>query len=46
MIAPLVPTRICWKGSGENVFLTGTFVQWNRKVKLHRDEQGGFATTV
>lgn len=44
--APSVPTPITWNGPCEKVYVTGTFVQWNRKFKLHRDEQDGFAITL
>lgn len=44
--APSVPTPIEWNGPGEKVYVTGTFVQWNRKFKLHGNEQGGFAITL
>lgn len=45
-IAPSVHTPIAWNGPGEKVYVTGTFVQWKRKFKLHRDEQGGLAITL
>jgi hypothetical protein len=31
-----VPTLIEWEGSGDRVYVTGTFVDWNRKFRLHR----------
>ncbi|KAI4681358.1 uncharacterized protein J4E84_007594 [Alternaria hordeiaustralica] len=34
---PTVPTLIEWEGSGERVYVTGTFAGWNRKYKLHRN---------
>lgn len=33
---PTVPTLIEWEGGGEKVYVTGTFVEWNRKFRLHR----------
>jgi len=46
-LAPSVPMTIEWKGPGEKVYVTGTFVQWDRKFKLHRDkENGGFSTVL
>lgn len=45
-LAPSVPMEIEWKGPGEKVYVTGTFVQWDRKFKLHRDKKGGFSTTL
>jgi hypothetical protein len=33
---PTVPTIIEWEGEGEKVYVTGTFVEWNRKFRLHR----------
>ncbi|KAL9064124.1 MAG: hypothetical protein Q9157_007946 [Trypethelium eluteriae] len=35
-IGPKVPTIIEWKGSGEKVYVTGTFAGWDRKYRLHR----------
>ena len=32
----VVPTTITWKGSGEKVYVTGTFANWEKKFKLHR----------
>lgn len=34
---PTVPTLIEWEGPGERVYVTGTFVEWNRKFRLHRN---------
>jgi Glycogen recognition site of AMP-activated protein kinase len=31
----VVPTRIEWKGSGEKVYVTGTFAHWDKKFRLH-----------
>jgi len=46
-LAPSVPMPIEWKGPGDKVYVTGTFVQWDRKFKLHRDkENGGFSTIL
>ncbi|KAM0719185.1 hypothetical protein Q7P37_005090 [Cladosporium fusiforme] len=45
-LAPSVPMPIEWKGPGEKVYVTGTFVQWDRKFKLHRDKKGEFSTTL
>jgi hypothetical protein len=33
---PTVPTLIEWEGPGERVYVTGTFVEWSRKFRLHR----------
>jgi hypothetical protein len=33
---PTVPTLIEWEGTGERVYVTGTFAGWNKKYKLHR----------
>jgi hypothetical protein len=33
---PLVPTLIEWRQGGDKVYLTGTFVEWDKKVRLHR----------
>ena len=32
----VVPTRIDWKGSGERVYVTGTFAHWDKKFRLHK----------
>jgi hypothetical protein len=45
-LAPSVPMPIVWKGPGDKVYVTGTFVQWERKFKLHRDKKGEFSTTL
>lgn len=45
-LAPSVPMPIEWKGPGEKVYVTGTFVQWDRKFKLHKDKKGEFSTTL
>lgn len=46
-VAPSVPTVVEWHGPGNKIFVTGTFVQWDRKFKLHRDkEKGGFHATL
>ncbi|KAF2861866.1 carbohydrate-binding module family 48 protein [Piedraia hortae CBS 480.64] len=45
--APTVPTTITWKGHADKVYVTGTFVSWDRKFKLHRDPDGGsFSATL
>lgn len=31
-----VPTTIEWHGDGEKVYVTGTFVNWARKFRLHK----------
>jgi hypothetical protein len=31
-----VPTFIEWNGPGEKVYVTGTFVNWEKKYRLHR----------
>lgn len=33
---PLVPTLIEWRQGGDRVYVTGTFVDWDKKVRLHR----------
>lgn len=45
-VGPSVPMAIIWKGPGEKVYVTGTFVQWDRKFKLHKDKKGEFSTTL
>ncbi|KAH9811716.1 carbohydrate-binding module family 48 protein [Teratosphaeria destructans] len=43
----LVPTPVHYKGPGEKVYVTGTFVNWERKFKLHRQkDRAGFAATL
>lgn len=32
----MVPTVISWTGTGEKVYVTGTFANWERKFRLHR----------
>jgi hypothetical protein len=31
-----VPTLVEWRGSGDKVYVTGTFANWNKKFRLHR----------
>ncbi|RMY70888.1 hypothetical protein D0863_05490 [Hortaea werneckii] len=45
-LQPTVPTPITWRGSGERVYVTGTFVNWERKFKLHRDRETGVFSAV
>ncbi|KAK3100963.1 galactose metabolism- protein, partial [Teratosphaeriaceae sp. CCFEE 6253] len=46
-LAPTVPTTLTWRGNSDKVYVTGTFVSWERKFKLHPDkENGGFSATV
>ncbi|EEH16812.2 hypothetical protein PABG_06899 [Paracoccidioides brasiliensis Pb03] len=33
-----VPTTIEWRGGGEKVYVTGTFVNWERKFRLQKSE--------
>ncbi|KAK4569814.1 galactose metabolism- protein [Recurvomyces mirabilis] len=45
--APSVPTTVTWRGDSDKVYVTGTFVNWERKFKLHQDkEHGGFTATL
>jgi hypothetical protein len=47
--APLIPTRIDWRGNPEEkVYVTGTFVNWERKFKLHASKDGppGLFSTI
>lgn len=43
-----ISTPIEWKGGGEKIYVTGTFVNWARKFKLHKSEIDGgvFKTTL
>ena len=43
---PTVPTEITWRGSAEKVYVTGTFVNWERKFKLPRQPDGTFSATL
>ncbi|KAK6392027.1 hypothetical protein LTR65_004152 [Meristemomyces frigidus] len=46
-LAPSVPTTFTWRGKGDKVYVTGTFVEWDRKFKLHRDKETGiFSATL
>jgi hypothetical protein len=35
-VGKAVPTVIEWNGPGEKVYVTGTFVNWEKKFKLYR----------
>nr|POE65280.1 snf1 protein kinase subunit beta-3 [Quercus suber] len=37
-LAPTIPTTVEWTGPGDKVFVTGTFVNWERKFKMHKNE--------
>ncbi|KAK5121994.1 hypothetical protein LTR85_004566 [Meristemomyces frigidus] len=41
-LAPTVPTTLVWKGKGDKVYVTGTFVDWDRKFKLLKDKETGY----
>ncbi|KAF2171105.1 carbohydrate-binding module family 48 protein [Zasmidium cellare ATCC 36951] len=42
-----VPTEMEWNGHGDKVFVTGTFCNWEKKIKLHKKKDGhGFAAIV
>lgn len=44
-----VPTRMEWNGPGEKVFVTGTFCNWEKKMKLHRNkdkDRVGFSANI
>nr|POE51956.1 snf1 protein kinase subunit beta-3 [Quercus suber] len=45
-LAPTIPTTVEWTGPGDKVFVTGTFVNWERKFKMHKNEgrDGVYAT--
>ncbi|EON66009.1 hypothetical protein W97_05252 [Coniosporium apollinis CBS 100218] len=36
-VGPAVPTVVEWRGPGKTVYVTGTFVNWERKYKLLKD---------
>ncbi|KAF7712683.1 Snf1 kinase complex beta-subunit Gal83 [Penicillium ucsense] len=40
-VGKAVPTYIEWSGPGQKVYVTGTFVNWEKKFKLHRGEGEG-----
>jgi hypothetical protein len=35
-VGKAVPTLIEWKGPGQKVYVTGTFVNWEKKFRLHK----------
>lgn len=43
-----VPTRLEWNGGGEKIFVTGTFCNWEKKIKLPRNKDGkeGFSANI
>ncbi|PGH02686.1 hypothetical protein AJ79_07565 [Helicocarpus griseus UAMH5409] len=47
-LSKAVPTTIEWRGGGEKVYVTGTFVNWERKFRLHKSEteEGVQSTTL
>jgi len=47
-VGKAVPTTIDWRGSGARIFVTGTFVNWEKKFRLYRSEtdDGIMSTTL
>ncbi|KAL1959344.1 hypothetical protein VTO42DRAFT_2147 [Malbranchea cinnamomea] len=47
-VSMTVPTTVEWHGGGEKVYVTGTFVNWARKFRLHKSEleDGTFSATL
>ncbi|KAJ5903611.1 Immunoglobulin E-set [Penicillium tannophilum] len=45
-VGKAVPTVIEWNGPGEKVYVTGTFVNWEKKFKLHRSETNAKVMTA
>ncbi|KAJ5933507.1 Immunoglobulin E-set [Penicillium verhagenii] len=45
-VGKAVPTVIEWNGPGEKVYVTGTFVNWEKKFKLHRSETNAGVMTA
>nr|OQO16600.1 hypothetical protein B0A51_15435 [Rachicladosporium sp. CCFEE 5018] len=45
---PKVPTKVEWRGPGDKIFVTGTFVSWERKFKLTRSKEkpGVFSAVI
>ncbi|KAM3417351.1 hypothetical protein BST61_g5602 [Cercospora zeina] len=43
-----VPYKFAWNGSGEKVFVTGTFCNWDKKIKVPRNKDGapGFSARL
>lgn len=42
-----IPTKLEWNNPGEKVFVTGTFCDWDKKIKLHRNADGqGFSAVL
>ncbi|KAL1964213.1 hypothetical protein VTN77DRAFT_7171 [Rasamsonia byssochlamydoides] len=47
-VGKAVPTVIEWRGPGDRVYVTGTFVNWEKKFRLHKSEteEGVKSTTL
>ncbi|KAI9679070.1 MAG: hypothetical protein M1829_001740 [Trizodia sp. TS-e1964] len=41
-----IPTKIEWKRGGHRVYVTGTFVAWNRKFRLYRNPSTGSLSAI
>lgn len=39
-------TRIVWKQGGSNVYVTGSFTNWRKMIRLTRQENGEFVTIL
>lgn len=46
-LAQKVPTSLLWNGTAAKaVYVTGTFANWERKFRMHRNQDGVFAATI
>ena len=42
-----IPTRLEWNGRGDKIFVTGTFCNWEKKMKLYRNkDRPGYSANV
>lgn len=43
-----IPIKLAWNGGGDKIFVTGTFCNWEKKIKLPRNRDGspGFSANV
>ena len=43
-----IPIKLAWNGGGDKIFVTGTFCNWEKKIKLPRNRNGspGFSANV
>ena len=45
-LAQKVPIVLTWNGDARAVYVTGTFANWEKKFRMHKNQDGVFAATI